>query len=333
LRPLNTLPAPVAPAEIQDPGAIGYGPAALEDALAAARQFALAEKAESTRRAYAADFRDFARWCDAVGQMALPALSPTVAAYIAQLADRKLKASTITRRLAAIRHAHKLRGHEPPTASEVVKSVSRGIRRRLGTRPDQKAPATAKAIASMIKRIPAQTLAGKRDRALLLIGFAGALRRSELVALDLDDVVRVGEGALLRIRKSKTDQEGRGAEVPIPHGSKLRPLEALDLWTTAAGITEGALFRRVRKGDRLTSERLTDRAVALIVKRWAEAARLDPAAFSGHSLRAGFVTSALEAGADVFAAADQGRWRKLETVREYDRRAKLFVKHAGKGFL
>jgi site-specific recombinase XerD len=316
--------------ELQDPDRLTAS-AALADALDAARDFALASKSDATRRAYSGDWRDFTAWCASVHQHALPAEPGVLAAYLAHLAERKLATATIRRRLAAIQYAHKAKGLTPPTADTNVQAVHAGIRRRLGTSQTQKAPATAKAVAAMLKRIP-DTLTGKRDRALILIGFAGAFRRSELVGLTVEDITRQPEGILVRLGKTKTDQEGRGASVPIPSGSRLRPVLALDEWLAASGITSGAVFRQVRKGGRIDAA-LTPQSVALIVKKWARAAKLDPDSFAGHSLRAGFVTSALESGADVFAAADQGRWRKLETVREYDRRAKAFKNHAGRGFL
>jgi site-specific recombinase XerD len=327
------LPVPVAPAEIQDDQALGPMPEALRAAFSAACEFALAEKSQGTRRAYASDLAAFAEWCDEFGLCPAPAAVATVASYLAHLANAGLKASTIKRKLAAIRYSHRIKGLESPAGAEVVKSVHRGIRNRIGTRAEQKAPATAETIAKMVKRIPRDTLSGKRDRALILLGFGAALRRSELVGLDMEDLVHHPDGVMVTIRRSKTDQEGRGQEVAVPRGSKLRVPTAIEDWTAAAGIAAGPLFRRVRRGDRLTDERLTPHAVGEIVKRWASAAKLDPAMFAGHSLRAGFVTSALEAGADVFAAADQGRWRKLETVREYDRRAKAFKNNAGRSFL
>lgn len=328
---METLPVPVAPAELQDNDRLTAA-RALGDALDAARDFALASKSDATRRAYAADWRDFSGWCVDMCQQSLPAQPAILAAYLAHLAERKLAASTIRRRLAAIQYAHKAKGLTPPTADVNVQAVHAGIRRRLGTSQTQKAPATAKAIAAMLKRIP-DTLTGKRDRALILIGFAGAFRRSELVGITVEDIARQPEGILVRLGKTKTDQEGRGAVVPVPQGTRLRPVESLDGWLAASGITSGPIFRQVRKGGSVSLEPLTPQSVALIVKKLARVAKLDPALFAGHSLRAGFVTSALETGADVFAAADQGRWRKLETVREYDRRAKAFKNHAGKGFL
>lgn len=158
----------------------------------------------------------------------------TVAAYLAHLADTGLKASTIARRLAAIAYAHKLKGLESPTAAEAVHVVMRGIRRKIGTAPAGKAPATAKAVAAMLEHLP-DTLIGRPDRAILLIGFAAALRRSELVALDVGDIENRPEGIIVHIRQSKTDQEGLGAEIPVPRGGQLKPVEALDAWLAAAG--------------------------------------------------------------------------------------------------
>jgi site-specific recombinase XerD len=329
---MSSLPVPRAGADLQDNERL-TARNALTDALNSARDYALADKADATRHAYRADFADFAAWCETVERSPLPAEASTVAGYLATLAERRLKSSTIRRRLAAIRHAHKLKGHEAPTAHASVQAVHQGIRRRLGARVTQKAPATAKAIAAMIRKAPVDTLAGKRDRALLLIGFSGALRRSELVALNVEDIETAAAGILLHIRRSKTDQDGRGETVAIPRGRRLMPVDALTEWLAAANLSSGPLFIRVGKGDRLTGERLTPQSVALIVKKYAKAARLDASEFSGHSLRAGLVTEALSHGADVFAVADQGRWRKLETVREYDRRAKAFSSNVGRAFL
>jgi integrase len=213
-----------------------------------------------------------------------------------------------------------------------VHAVLRGIRRRIGVAPVQKAPATARAIAAMLEHVP-DTLIGKRDRALLLLGFAAALRRSELAALLVSDVEMHAEGLLSHIRRSKTDQEGAGAEIPVPRGGKLRPVEALEAWLGGAEITEGPVFRSIGKGDRVSDKRLSGNAIAEIVKRYARAAGLDPALFSGHSLRAGFVTSALEHGADIFKVMDVTRHKRVETLKGYDRRAKAFRSHAGDGFL
>jgi site-specific recombinase XerD len=301
-----------------------------------ASRYARAEKADATRRAYAKDFQSFVAWrvaCACVPAATFPASAGEVADYLAHCADCGLTVSTIQRRAAAIAHAHKQLGFEPPTASDRVKAVLRGIRRTCGVGArSAKAAATADIVLKMVKRIP-DTLAGRRDRALILLGFAAALRRSELVGLDVGAIGRVDAGVIVGLGKSKTDQEGRGAEVPVPHGFKLKTIEALDAWLCAGCLSEGPLFRRIGKGGRLLPGRLTDQSVALIIKKWALRAGLDPKLFSGHSLRAGFVTSALQAKADLFKVMDVTRHRSVDTLRKYDRRAKAFVDHAGKRFL
>ena len=225
----------------------GAPPARLTDALTSAAGYALSEKADATRRAYRADIRRFSTWCEAVGAIALPATPATVAAYLAALADLRLKVSTISRRAAAIAYAHKLASFEPPI-NESVKAVMRGIRRKLGTAQKGKAPATAAVVAKLVKRIP-DDLSGKRDKALILIGFAAALRRSELVALTIADIERATDGIVLYVRRSKTDQDGQGDQIAVPNGRKLKPVEALDAWLEAGAITQGPIFRRVRKGE------------------------------------------------------------------------------------
>ena len=151
--------------------------------------------------------------------------------------------------------------------------------------------------------------------------------------MDVADLEETAEGLLVSIRRSKTDQEGAGDFVSIPHGSRLRPVAALQAWLQAAGITEGPIFRSIRKGGSVTPERLSDRSVAQIIKRRAEAAGFDPNLFSGHSLRAGFVTSALHHGADILRVMDVTRHREVSTLKTYDRRAKAFKQHAGEAFL
>jgi site-specific recombinase XerD len=293
----------------------------------AAGGYARASKSAATRKAYQTDAADFTAWCDRHGLEALPASVSTVAAYLAGLAKEGLKASTITRRCAGIRYMHRMAGFEPPTSHEAIKAVLAGIRRSVGTAVTRKAPATAEAIRAMLQDMPSD-LRGLRDRGLLLLGFAGALRRSELVALDVSDLEETTEGMLVRIRRSKTDQEGVGDFVSVPHGSRLRPVAALK---EAAGITEG--FRSIKKGGLVTPERLSDRSVAEIVKKRMEAAGFDSAIFSGHSLRAGFVTSALHHGADILRVMDVTRHREVSTLKTYDRRAKAFKQHAGEAFL
>lgn len=297
-----------------------------------ARDYARASKATNTMRAYRSDFREFAAWCERKGVSQLPAAPATVAAFLADRADKGLKASTIGRKASAIRFLHKAADLPSPTESAMVESTIRGIRRQLGTAIDQKAPATATAIAVMLSRVPA-TMQGIRDRALIALGFAGAFRRSELVALCVEDITFTDEGADVRIRRSKTDQDGAGQEISIPHGTRLRPVEALQAWLDAARIEAGPIFRPVGKSGAIGQGALTPQSVALIVKRYAAASGLDVNSFAGHSLRAGFVTSAAESGADINRIMDQSRHRDPRTVRLYIRRANRYKDHAGASFL
>lgn len=318
----------------------GVVPAELAEALKSASNYAAASKSEATRRAYRSDWQDFAAWCAGNGLTELPAAPASVATYIAQLADRGKKVSTIRRRIAAIVYAHRLKECPVPTDAEPVRAVLSGIRRRLGVAVERKAPATARALQKMTgvrrqKEAAACDLRSLRDRALLLLGFAAALRRSELVGLDVEDLEFVDRGLIVHIDRSKTDQDGAGAEIAVPNGTKLKPVAAVREWLMAAAIADGPVFRPIGKGKsgRVKPTRLTDKSVAQIVKRYAAAAGFDASTFSGHSMRAGFITTALENGADFFKVMDVSRHRDVEVMRAYDRRAKRFKDHAGKDFL
>lgn len=309
----------------------GNLPAALGPDLAAAIDLAKAEKAASTRKAYGTDFRLFREWCATRGVVALPAAPETVAAYLAANASTS-KASTLGRRVAAIRYAHKLAGLALPTDAEGVKVTMRGIRRTYGSARVRKAPAVAGKMLGMVATAP-DKLAGLRDRALLLIGFGGALRRSELVALDVTDIDETETGLLVRIRSSKTDQERSGATIAIARGDVACPAKALREWLDAAGIKDGPIFRAIDKGGTVRASRLTDRSVANIVKAYAGRAGFDASLFSGHSLRAGFLTSAAGKGASIFKMMDVSRHKSVDTLRGYVRDAELFKDHAGAGLL
>jgi site-specific recombinase XerD len=306
-------------------------PATLGADFAAAVDLAKAEKAPSTRKAYGTDFRLFKVYCEAKGVSALPASPATVAAYIAAEAQAA-KPSTIGRRIAAIRYAHKLAGIETPTDSEGVKATMRGIRRTFGGARNKKAPAVAAKMHSMVAMAP-EGLAGLRDRALLLLGFAGAFRRSELVALDVADIEETETGLLVAIRGSKTDQEREGVIIAIARGDIACPVKALRAWLDAAGIEAGPLFRPVNKAGAVAASRLTCRSVANFVKAYAARAGFDASTFSGHSLRSGFLTSAADKGASIFKMMDVSRHKSVDTLRGYVRDAELFKDHAGTGLL
>ena len=295
-----------------------------------AAEYANAEKAVATRRAYSSDFGIFQAWAFANAQNALPASPESVAAFVASEAAKGVRPSTIGRRIAAIQYAHKLRGLTTPTDDERVKATVRGIRRTYGTAPVKKAPATSERIIAMAAT--GEGITALRDRALLLLGFAGAFRRSELVALDVADIEVVAEGLRVTIRRGKTDQEGQGATIAIVPGAVACPVAAFRAWLDASGITEGAVFRSIQKGGKV-QERLTAKSVAVIVKQRAALVGLDAKAYAGHSLRAGFLTSAAKRGASVFKMMDTSRHRSVETLRGYVRDAELFKDHAGAGLL
>jgi site-specific recombinase XerD len=301
--------------------------------LEIAQNFARASKAAGTQRAYRSDFDQFTTWCIERSLPFLPAAPDTVAAFLGAEAARGIKPSSIGRRVAAIRYAHKLAGYtEAPTDSEAVKATMQGIRRTIGAAPARKTPATAEKVVAMV------TLAGTgtkdiRDRALLLLGFAGAFRRSELVGLDVSDIEFCDGGMRVHIRRSKTDQEGAGATIAIVGGSIACPVKAVHAWLEISGDTTGPLFRPIGKGGRIGADRLSDHAVAEVVKAAARRVGLNAADFSGHSLRSGFLTSAAARGASIFKMMDQSRHKSMDTLRGYVRDADLFRNHAGAGLL
>jgi site-specific recombinase XerD len=303
----------------------------LASTLTSAKSYLNAEKAANTIRSYRAGWKVFIAWCDGVGVTPMPASLDALAGFFAHQADAGMAWATIECRKGAIAYAHKLAGQTCPLNDDKIVALLTGIKRSIGTAKKQKAPVTAVLVHEMLNKIP-RTLAGLRDRALLLIGLASAMRRSELVGIDVEHIERVEEGIVIHIGRSKTDQEGVGQRVAVPHGVVLKPVEAMDSWLTAASIKSGAVFRRVRAGEKVCG-RLCDRTVLRIVQKYAALIGLKGEEFGAHSLRAGFVTSALEAGADLFKIMDTTRHRSVETLRDYDRRAKEFKDHAGSKFL
>jgi site-specific recombinase XerD len=299
---------------------------------AAAQAFATKSKADETVRAYRHDFEAFAAYCAAHDHPSMPAPPAAVAEFLASEQARGCKAATLTRRVAAIRYRHKLNQHPSPTDDEGVRAVLAGIKRMIGTEQTPKTAATADVIGEMLKRCP-DTLAGKRNRALIALGFAGAFRRSELVALEVADLTETPDGLRVIVRRSKGDQTGQGQEVAILRGRRLRPVEAVQTWLAAARITEGPIFRQVNKSRRVLPRALTAESVATVVKEAAERAGLDPARFAGHSLRRGFLTSAAKAGASIFKMMDVSRHKSVETLRRYVKDADAFTDHAGENFL
>lgn len=293
-----------------------------------AKEYMGQAKSRNTLRAYQADWRCFTAWCRQFGVSSLPATPQTVALYLSMLADR-CKPATLQRRLAAISQAHQTAGHETPTQAAPVRLVWAGIRRAKGVAQQGKAPAITAELRRMVDTLD-ETMIGVRDRALLLVGFAGAFRRSELVGLDVQDAVLTSEGITVYIRKGKTDQEGVGRKVGIPYGSHPHtcPVRALLAWKEKAGITEGPLFRSVNRHGQVQAGRLSDRAVALVVKKVALAAGLDATLYAGHSLRAGLATSAAMAGVSERAIMNQTGHKSVTVARRYIRDGSLYRENA-----
>jgi integrase len=311
-------------------------PVLAADDIAAARGYIDAARATATRTAYAADWRRFRLWCQTRDAVALPADPTLVAVYLAALAARGLAPPSVARALAAIAHAHHRAGQPAPRRAEggaVIDDVLAGIRRARAADPDRKDAADADVVMRLLWSIEGGSLVAVRDRALIAFGMALAARRSELVALDMADLAWEANGARVTIRRSKTDQVGEGQVVAVPEGRRVTPLVHLRAWLAAAGITEGPVFRPLWKGNRVRDTRLSDHAVARILQARALAAGLDPARFAGHSLRAGFVTAAARAGADIWKIQQVSRHKSMQVLSGYVRDARLFDNHAGEPFL
>lgn len=294
--------------------------------------FASAATSQNTRRAYACQWAAFTTWCVAQRLEPLPASPATVAIYATHLADAGRKVASIEQAMAAVSAAHGAAGHPSPRDDANLRLVLRGIRRKLTVAQREAAPVLVEHLRGMVASLSAG-LAGKRDAALLLVGFAGAFRRSELVGLDVRDLEFSPEGVTIALRKSKTDQEGRGRLVALPRSTALCPAKALRAWLDAAAINTGPVFREVDRHGRVGTEALSGRSVARLVKRAGAAAGFEAQDFSGHSLRAGFVTQAKLKSKDEAAIMRQTGHRSAAMLRKYDRRADLWRDNAAAGLL
>jgi integrase len=283
--------------------------------------------AENTRRAYQSDLHHFEVWGGS-----LPASPETVAAYLAAHAER-LTVTTLIRRLAALSKAHQARGLSNPIRSELVRATLRGIKRKRRRAQLQAKPLLRDDLLLVLDAM-GDDLKDLRDRALLLVGFAAGLRRSELVALDVADVEHVRHGIVLHLRRSKTDQDGQGHNIGIPYGrNRWCPVTCLDAWLSASGIAENAIFRPVHRHGRVHNARLSGEAVAVLVRERIAAAGLDPVGYSGHSLRAGFATSAAQAGVPAWRIKAQTRHASDVMLAHYIRQGELFNDNAAGALL
>jgi site-specific recombinase XerD len=313
-RPLDGLPAEL-PAELA---------AELAELIDDAQRYAAAAQAINTTRAYASDWNQFTDWCDRYQLTSMPAPAPVIALYLTSLAKRGLAVSTIRRRAAAIARAHRQHGHLPATSDPRVLTVMEGIARVHGAAPNKKTALLRDPLLELIDRTDTTTPAGIRDRALLLLGFAVGLRRSELVALAIEDLSPSPDGLRIRIARSKTDQQGRGHELLVVYAEPPRPcpVRALRAWLDIAAITTGPIFRRVTRTGAVSSP-LTGQSVALIIKKRASTAGLDPREFAGHSLRSGYATQAARDGHHPTQIA--------ATTRHQDQRVLAGYIRAGRG--
>ena len=296
-------------------------------AALAATDYAALARAHNTERAYRADWAHFAAWCLAQSQTPLPASPATLAAYLASLAHTHAPA-TLRRRLVALARAHAAANHPWAGADPSVRATLRGILRTHG-RPPRRAHAITTRLIRQLVATCGTDLAGLRDRALLLIGYAGALRRAELAAIRRDHLLFEATGALrLLIPRSKTDAQGDGAWLGIPRGERRDtcPVRALEAWLTASRTTYGPVFRRVDRWGGIDHDALQPAAIRQILTRHAAAAGLSMSPterLSPHGLRAGFVTEAYQAGARDEAIMAHTRHRDLATMRAYVRQAEL----------
>ncbi|OQW70910.1 MAG: integrase [Proteobacteria bacterium ST_bin13] len=321
-------------------------PADLLAEIAGARDTLAASKASSTQKAYASDWERFCDFCDARNVEALPAHPDILALFAHVEAEAGIAPATIGRRVAAINHHHKDAGLASPTARDaagVIAQMMAGIRRKYARKKDQKAPAQAETLKAMLTTIAGDGLRAVRDRAILAVGMAGAFRRSEIASMQLPDLQFETSGVRITIPRSKGDQDAEGQEIAIPEGRFIQPVALLKGWLDAADLSGldpesgkprvGPVFRRLTRGDAMTKDPITDKTVARLVKACALAAGFDPAVFSGHSLRAGFLTEAASMRANLFKMKDHSRHKSLDTVAGYVRDAAIFDDHAGEKFL
>jgi integrase len=284
--------------------------------------FVQAGIAPATRRAYRSDLDHFLAWGGTI-----PATEGQLAAYLAVHADT-LKVATLVRRLAAISVAHEAQALPNPVRSALIRATMRGIRRERGTAQRQAKPLLREDLFAVLATM-GDRVKDARDRALLLMGFAGGFRRSEIIAINCTDIERVRQGMVVTVRRSKTDQDGEGRKVGIPFGrTKWCPVLALDHWLDRAGISEDAIFRRVDRHGQVSVERLSSDAVCLVVRARTAAAGYEARLFSGHSLRSGLATSAAQAGVPTWRIRQQTGHASDVMLSRYIRDGELFAGNA-----
>ena len=317
---------------------------ALVSAVAAAEEFASFALSEGTRTTYRKAFSLFRECCEALGLTPLPCPEDSLCAVIGAMAADGFTASSLTVVLAAVGMAHRLAELPDPTKSTKARLIIKGVRNTRGTAKGRKTPLYAlkrpgegmSELDRVLEAMPPHGVFAKRDRALILVGFAGALRRSELTALEFSDIEETAQGILVRIRRSKTDQAAEGTLVALPHGTQRKcPVTALKEWMEvliSAGVSSGKIFRSITKEGVLGGSLHPD-SVGCILKRRFKTAGLDAATYSGHSLRSGFLTSSADNGATVWQLVTVSRHKDVKALSSYVHRRVAFDTWASKGIL
>ena len=289
-------------------------------------------KANNTLRAYKSDFKNFGAFCAKHGFNSMPTEPKVVSLYLTHLSANS-KISTLRRRLVSIGVVHKLKGHYLDTKHPVIIENLMGIKRKKGSIQTGKKPILInhlKQIINVIDEQKIEKIKKLRNKTLILIGFGGGFRRTELISIDHEDIDFVQEGVKITVRKSKTDQFGEGMIKGLPYFSneKYCPVSNLKNWLTLSKIKTGPIFRRFAKGSILTRHRLTDQSVVLIIKDCLKLAGIENQNFSGHSLRSGFATVAAESGADERSIMAMTGHKTTQMVRRYIRDANIFKNNA-----
>jgi len=290
-------------------------------------------KSTNTIKAYKSDFRDFELFCSQKGFKSLPTEPKIVSLYLTSLSVKDFTISTLNRRLVSIGVIHKLKGHYLDTKHPLIIENIMGIKRRKGSIQKGKKPLLInilKNIINVIDQEKYETIHKLRDRSIILIGFAGGFRRNEIVSLDYEDLDFVEEGLKINVRRSKTDQFGEGLVKGLPYfqNSQYCPVVSIKKWIDISKINSGALFRRFKKGSKLSEYRLTDQTVALLIKKYLKLLGLESKNYSGHSLRSGFATTAAESGAEERIIMAMTGHKSSMMVRRYIKEANIFKNNA-----
>jgi integrase len=316
--------------------------AELQETAEGAAEFLRASRATSTRSAYASDWKQFTEWIESHGLDPLPADPRMIALWISHMArSLKRKPASIRRMLTAIGTIHRSAGHPNPCDQEIVREEMRGIANTLGVRPKRAAPLLIPHLEAIVENM-GEGLRSVRDRAIVLVGWSGAMRRSEIAALRAEDLTFLDKGVSVLIRRSKTDQQGKGEHVALFYATRtaLCPVRAIQAWMRDAPIVEGPLFVRLsshRSAPQIIADPLSPEMIRYIVQTWTSRAGVQPeqigAVFSAHSLRAGFITEAARNGRAEWTIAKQSRHKSADVLRSYIRVADTFEGNAGEGLL